>query len=161
MGIFTSAGTVLSIGGSTPPATFDAAGYSALTWVVCGKLENGGALGDESAEVTFDDLAERRTLKLKGQDNAGNMELVLGLDDADAGQDDLLDAQADKSTADYYFRVQFANKRNATGTGAIRYFGAKVFSVRETIDTANNVTKLNVMLGINTAIVRVKSTAGA
>jgi hypothetical protein len=156
MGIFTSAGTkVYMTSTTTNPATFDAAGYGALTFTEIKNVESVGAFGDESAEVTFDDLGEKRTKKLKGQRNSGNMALVCGLDDADAGQDLLRTAEADNTTGNFHFKVVYPNKLTSGGDGAIRFFSGKVMSQREVIDTANNVAKLEATVGINTAIVLV------
>lgn len=160
MGIFTASRSKLYLTTTTtPPGSYDAAGYGALTWVEVGSIESLGDFGDEASEVTFDDLADGRTKKLKGQRNAGTMQMTLGLDDTDAGQDALDDAEADDSTGDYNFKVEFPNKQAAPGSNALRYFSGKVMSVREGVGTANNVVKKNVNIGINTAIVKVASTA--
>ena len=159
--IFTTSKTKISMTTTTaPPATFDAVGYAALSYVDLGCLSNIGAFGDASNEVTFDCISEGRTKKLKGQRNAGNMELVIGLDDTTAGFDAVVAAEADDSTGDYFFKVEFPNKQNATGTNAIRYFGGKVMTAVETLGAADDVATLNVTVGLNTPIVRVDSTAG-
>lgn len=159
MGIFTASKTKISMTTvTTDPATFDATGYAALSYTQIGSIENLGAFGDEASEVTFDDLADGRTKKLKGQRNAGTMQLVLGLDDDDTGQGLLDTAEADDSVANYHFKVEFPNKLSSGGTNALRYFSAKVMSVREEVNTANNVVKKNVSLGINTKIVKVAAT---
>lgn len=160
MGIFTTSGATIAItANTTAPGTFDATGYAALSYTAISKVESLGQFGDESQLVTFDDIADGRTKKLKGQRNAGDLQLVLGIDDTDGGQSALRTAEADDSTGDYYFKVTLPNKQASAGADAIRYFGGKVMSVREQPDGANNVAKLLVTIGINTAIVRVASTA--
>ena len=157
MGIATTSGTKVSISTtSTAPATFDASGYAALTFSEIGSIESVSGFGDESSEVTFDELGDGRTKKLKGQKNAGNMELMMGLDDEDAGQGYLYTAEADATTSDWHFKVEVPNSLGTAN--AIRYFSGKVMSVRETYDTANNVIKLNTTVGINTAVVKVDAT---
>jgi hypothetical protein len=157
MGIATTSGTKVSISTtSTAPSTYDASGYAALTFSEIGSVESVSGFGDESSEVTFDELGDGRTKKLKGQKNAGNMELMMGLDDEDAGQGYLYTAEADATTNDWHFKVEVPNSLGTAN--AVRYFSGKVMSVRETYDTANNVIKLNTTVGINTAIVRVDAT---
>ncbi len=159
--IFATSGTVVSMTSTTtPPATYDAAGYAALTYVDLGCLSNIGEFGDESALVTFDCISEGRTKKIKGQKNAGQMALTVALDDTTSGFDAIQDAEADDSTGDYHFKVVFPNEQNATGTGAIRYFSGKVMSAREVLGGANDVATVNVVVEINTKIVKVNSTAG-
>jgi hypothetical protein len=156
MGIFTSAGTKVYITATTTnPATFDATGYGALTFTEIKGIESVGSFGDESAEVTFDDLGEKRTKKFKGQRNAGNMAIVCGLDDADAGQDLLRTAEADNTTGNFHFKVVYPNQITSGGDGAIRYFSGKVMTQREVIDAANNIAKLEATVGINTAVISV------
>jgi len=160
MGIFTASKTKLYMTATTVvPATLDVAGYDALVWVPIGSIENLGAFGDAASVVTFDDLADGRTKKLKGQRDAGNMELVLGLDDADAGQALLDTAYSDDSVGDYNFKVEFPNKLAINGQNALRYFRGKVFTVRETVETANNVVRKNVTVGISSPIVKKAATA--
>ena len=157
MGIATTAGTKVSISTtSTAPATYDSTGYAALTYSEIGSIESISGFGDESTEVTFDELGDGRTKKLKGQRNSGNMELMMGLDDEDAGQGYVRTAEANNTTNDWHFKVEVPNSLGVAN--AIRYFSGKVMSVRETYDTANNVIKLNTTVGINTPIVVVDAT---
>lgn len=153
-GIFATAGASLSIGGVLAAKTTDfvALDFVSQSWVSVSWLESIGQFGDEAAEVTFDALDTGRTLKLKGQRNAGNMEVVCGVDYEDDGQYNLRAAEA--TDFDWAFRVQFDDAPSG-GTPSTRYFIAKVMSAREQLDTANNVVKLMVTLGINSNIVRV------
>lgn len=159
--IFATSGATFSISTtSTAPGTYDASGYGALTYAACEPLENLGSFGDASNEVTFDDIANGRTLKIKGQRNAGNMELVFAYDDTDAGQGYLKTAEEDDSTADWHFKVTLPNKQNDAGADAIIYFSGKVMTQVIAAETADNVTRRNVTIGINTGLVVVNSTAG-
>ena len=160
MGLFTTSGLTISITTTTTdPATFNAVGYAALSYTEISGLENAGGFGDESNEVTADDIGLGRTIKLKGQRNAGNMDLVFLLNDADAGQTLLRAAEADDSTGNFHFKVTLPNKLASPGADAIRYFSAKVMTAKENFDTADTVAKLNATIGINTAIVSVAATA--
>ncbi|MFI3904323.1 hypothetical protein [Ochrobactrum sp. S1502_03] len=156
MPIVTTSGTKLFIGGvlDAKPDDFVAADFTPQTFVRVNNLEGLGTIGDTSTEVTFDDIGKGRTQKLKGTRNAGNQEIVLGIDYADAGQ--LAIIAAEKTIHDYAFKLEF-NDAPAGGTPSQRLFIAKVMSAAEALDTANNVMKLNVTLGINSNIVRVSA----
>lgn len=153
-GIFATAGATIAIGNplAAKSADFVEADFDGQSWVNIGWAESIGAFGDEASEITFDAIAEGRTQKLKGTRNAGNLELVCGLDSEDDGQAALRAAEAENF--DYAIRVTF-NDAPAGGTPSIRYFIAKVMSAREQLDSANNVVKLNATLGINSNIVRI------
>jgi hypothetical protein len=154
-GIFATAGSKIFIGQSKPSQSADFVvadfgdSWTEILWV-----ESIGAFGDESTEITFDAIGEGRTQKLKGTRNAGNIELVMGIDYEDAGQAAVRAAEATPNN--YGFRIQF-NDAPVGGTPSQRYFIAKVMSVRETLDGANNVIKLNSALGINSNIVSVNA----
>lgn len=158
MPIVATAGTKLFIGTVLDPKADDfvAADFTAQTFVRVNNLEGLGTLGDTSTEITFDDIGKGRTQKLKGTRNAGNQELVIGIDYADAGQIAIL--AAEKAIHDYAFKLEF-NDAPAGGTPSQRLFIAKVMSAAEALDTANNVMKLNVTLGINSNIVHVVAEA--
>lgn len=156
--IFATAGAKVYIGGvlASQSADFVAGDFSGQSWVEIGWLENIGAFGDESSEVTFEAIGENRVQKLKGTRNAGNMELVCGIDYEDAGQAALRAAEA--SPNNYAFRVEFNDAPDA-GTPSYRYFVARVMTAREQLDGANNVMRLNATLGINSNIVRVAASS--
>lgn len=153
-GIFATAGSRVYIGQvmTAQSADFVSSDFDGNSWIEIGWLENIGQFGDESAEITFDAINQARTQKLKGTRNAGNMELVMGIDTADLGQIALRAAEA--TPYDYGFKVEF-NDESTGGTPSVRYFIAKVMTAREQLDTANNVVKMAATLGINSNIVRV------
>jgi hypothetical protein len=157
--IFTTSGSTVSISNtSAPPATFNAAGYAALTYSAINLTEDIGSFGDTSNEVTFDDIANGRTIKIKGQRNAGNMELVVAYDDTSASQALLKAAEEDDSTADWHFKVVFDNKLSAGGTNGIAYFSGKVMSNMIAAASADNVVRRNVTIAINTKLIIVAAT---
>lgn len=154
MPIFAVSGLKLEIGGvlAAKNADFVEADFDAQTWTEAAPVESAGTFGDTSESITFDAIGQQRRMKLKGTRDAGTAEYVLGIDYADDGQIAIL--AAEKTPHDYAFRVTF-NDAPAGGTPSQRMFVAKVMSVAEAFDTANNVMKLNVSLGINSNIVRV------
>jgi len=135
---------------TTEPA--NAAAYQALTFVDIGEVESLGAFGDTSNEVTFTAIDDARVKKIKGARNAGNLELVCGIDYEDTGQAALITAEG--TIHDYAFCITI-NDAPSGGTPSERYFLAKVMSASEQLDSADNVMKLNATLGINTAVTRV------
>lgn len=130
--------------------------FDSHSWVEISWLESIGAFGDESSEITFDAIGEGRTQKIKGVRNAGNMELVCGIDWEDAGQNTLRGAQTE--IFDYAFKVQF-NDAPSGGTPSLRYFIGKIMTAREELGVANNVMKLNATIGINSNVVNVSAAA--
>jgi hypothetical protein len=155
-GIFATAGSKISIGQSMSAQSDDfvLADFSGNSWVEISWVENMGSFGDKSAEITFDAIGETRTQKLKGTRNAGSMDLVIGIDWEDVGQIALRAAEATPN--DYAFKVEF-NDAPLGGTPSYRYFIAKIMSVEEKLDSANNVVKLSANLGVNSNIVRVSA----
>lgn len=156
-GIFATAGASFYVGGTLVPKSTDfvAGDFSTQSWVNVSWLESIGAFGDENASITFNAIGEGRTQKLKGTKNAGDMNVVCGIDYQDSGQALLRAGQ--EANANYAFRVLF-NDMPVGGTApSTRYFIGLIMSAREVLDTANNVMKLNAIIGINSNIVRVNA----
>lgn len=160
--LFSGVGTQVGMTATTTaPTTFDAAGYAALTYVDMGCLESLGSYGGTATITEFTCLNDGIVQKIKGSRNNGDLEITLALDDSGAVWDNLKAAYEDISSGNYYFKIVYGNKPNATGTGATRYFGAKVSSITENVSGADDVVTVTVTLAITTSIVKVDSTAGA
>lgn len=156
-GIFATAGSKVYIGQPMAAQLVDfvEADFQQNSFVEIGWLESIGKFGDTAAEITFDAINQARTQKLKGTRNAGNMEMVAGVDTSDVGQAGV--RAAETMPYDYAFKVQF-NDAPLGGTPSVRYFIGKVMSAAEQLDTANNVVKLNGTVSINSNIVQVAPT---
>lgn len=154
MTIYATAGAKLYIGAALASKSTDfvVADFTPQTWVEIGEIEALGSLGDTSAEVTFDSISAQRTRRLKGTRNAGNMEVVCGIDYADPGQIAVI--AAEKTPNDYAFKLAL-NDAPPLGTPSQRLFVAKVASAAEAFDQANSVMKLNVGLWVNSNVVKV------
>ena len=154
MTVYTSAGMKVFIGSTKAQKITDFVfgDFNAEVWTEIREVEGAGQAGDTSEAVTFTALSDSRTRSLKGPRSAGTMELVCGIDAADAGQ--LAAIAAEKTPHDYAFKLVF-NDAPPGGTPSERYFIAKVMSQTEQFDQANSVMKLNISLGINSNIVRV------
>lgn len=156
MPLFATAGAKLFIGGilAMKSTDFVAADFTGETWVEVKQLESLGSLGDASNEIAQDIIGEKRTKRLKGTRVAPPMEVIAGIDYADAGQIAL--HAAEKTKFDYAFKVTFDDAPSG-GTPSERLFIAKVGGAVEAYDTANQVMKLNASLWVNSNVVRVNA----
>lgn len=140
MAVRTSAGTTIKLSAGTP-ATFNAAGYAALTWTTIGEVTDLGEFGREFNLVTHNPLGSRGTVKKKGSFNEGSITLQLGLDTDDAGQ--ILAKTAHLSDNDYSFEI-------ATQNGDKYYFQAQVMSFKVGVGGVDQITGATIMLEITT-----------
>lgn len=140
MAVRTSAGTTIKLSAGIP-ATFNAAGYAALTWTAIGEVTDLGEFGREFNLVTHNPLGSRGTVKKKGSFNEGSITLQLGLDTDDAGQ--ILAKTAHLSDNDYSFEI-------ATQNGDKYYFQAQVMSFKVGVGGVDQITAATIMLEITT-----------
>lgn len=130
MAVHSSAGSTVAICAAAP-ATYNEAGYDALTWQVIGEVTDIGDLGREYNVINHNPVATRATVKLKGSYNEGQIQLQFGLDSDDAGQALLQDAS--ESDDNYSFRIVLQD-------GTILYFSAQVTSFKTTIGGVDAIT---------------------
>lgn len=148
MAVRSSAGTTIKIS-AAKPATFNSAGYAALTWSAIGEVTDLGEFGREYNLITHNPLGTRGTTKLKGSFNEGSITMQLGLDTDDAGQ--ILCKAALLSDNDYSFEIQTQN-------GDKYYFQSQVMSFKVGAGSVDQVTAATIMLeitsgGTNTGII--------
>src|SRR3990172_3430487 len=136
----TVAGTSISIS-AAQPATFDGAGYAALSWTAIAEITDGGDHGREYAEVTHTPIASRGVQKFKGSFNEGTKTLQLALDGDDAGQ--VIAKAALVSDNDYSFRVTYQG-------GDKDYFQAKVMSFKKAASSVDSIRSASMSLSITT-----------
>lgn len=146
MGIQTGANVAVSIGSTG--ITHTQLAYEADTFQVIGGIESIGEYGDQAAEVTFTGLTDARVQKLKGSRNAGTLNIQMAFLGTDAGQADLITAEADNTSANYAFKVEYPD-------GEVRYFAGQVASVVESVGGADSVLMLTCEVRINTSIIKV------
>ena len=111
-------GGFLSVSAATP-ATFNAAGYVALTFTDVGEASEVPEFGAAHAVVTFTSLKTGIDNKFHGALNYGSVTVPLGYDSADAGQIILLAALASKNEISF---------RETRSDGTVRYIMGKVMS---------------------------------
>ncbi len=144
-GAFTSAGTTISLTDSEP-TTYDSAGFDGLTFTEVGEVSDLGEFGREYAEVTFNPLGDRRTVKRKGSYNDGNISMSVARVPSDAGQT-LLQAALDSDDS-YYFEVVLQD-------GTTLYFAAQVMSYTTNVGGVDQITSASVTIGITNDIIEV------
>lgn len=141
MAVRTSAGTTISVSAATP-ATFDVAGYEALSFTDIGEVTDLGEFGREYALVTHNPVGSRGTVKKKGSFNEGSMAMSVGLDTDDAGQ--ILLKAASSSDSDYSFKVVTQN----TDT---YYFQAQVMTFKVGVGSVDNITTAAITLELTSS----------
>ncbi|MCY1555101.1 hypothetical protein D9M68_917320 [compost metagenome] len=123
-----------------------------------GEIEDIGEFGDTFSNVNFTALSSGRVRKYKGTADAGDLTLVVGLDNGDAGQQKVKQAHADRSRGNYNIRVTL-NDGDAAANPAVLpttfYFDVKVMNNTVAAGTADNVVRRNITLGINTDILEI------
>lgn len=141
MTVRTSAGTTIKVSASAP-ATFNAAGYGALTFTTVGEVTDLGEFGREFTLVTHNPVGSRGTQKFKGSFNEGTINLSLGLDTDDAGQ--ILMKTASLDDAAYSFEV-------TTQNGDSYFFQAMVMSFKVNVGSVDSITTATCTLELTTS----------
>lgn len=126
-----SVGTVLSVSAALP-ATYNDAGFSALTWTDVGEVTALGEFGGEAQISSHTPMATGTINKLKGSLDFGRMSIALGKDISDAGQI-ILDAGFDgiNEYLSHSFRVVDSQET--------LYFTAVIGSFQMVYNDANSV----------------------
>lgn len=140
MTVRSSAGTTLSLSAGIP-ATFNTAGYTALTWTAVGEVTDLGEFGREFNLITHNPLGSRGTVKLKGSFNEGSISVSLALDTDDAGQ--ILAKAAALSDNDYSVKI-------TTQNGDDYYMQVKVMSFKVQVGSVDSVTSATMTMEITT-----------
>ena len=148
MSKMTSTGTKLAVVAGLP-ATLDAVGYAALTYVDVGEVVDLPEYGPNIQVVESNPLATGITEKYAGFVNYGSLAIGLELDVADAGQIILEAALPDAGTEKpHSLRITYND-------GTIEYFHGGVFSYTRAPGSANSMVGSTANVEINSKIVRV------
>lgn len=142
-GAFTSAGTTIAIGDSSP-ASYDLTGFEAVAYTDIGEVSDLGEFGREYNEVTFNPLGDRRTVKRKGSYNDGSVSMTVARVPGDAGQTALTAALDSNDSVP--FRVVLQDGTNL-------YFEAQVMSYTTNVGSVDQITTASVTLGITNDII--------
>jgi len=141
-GVFTSAGSTIGI--ADAPATYDAAGFGALTFKEIGEVTDLGEFGREYALVTHNPLGDRRTVKRKGSYNDGTISLQLARVPSDEGQSAIIAAR--DSDDSYAFEVTLQD-------GTVFWFTGQVMSYTTNVGSADQITGASATIEIDNDII--------
>jgi len=142
---FSSAGSTISISAGVP-ATYDAAGFGALSYTLIKEVTDIGAAGPVTAMVTHTPTNDPFTYKIKTIVDSGSLSLKGARVTADPGQTLLINAQV--SYNPYSIKIVLQNS-------TILYFQALVLSYVTTVGTAGVITSFDSNVAISGAIVTV------
>ena len=133
---FTSAGTTLAIGAA--PATYDAAGFAAVTFTAISEITEIGAFGKKFNVVNHMPIGDRRVVKRKGSYNNGTLSLKMARSrTSDAGQTAL--RAASESDLSYSFKMTLPNSVVVYFTGQVVDFSTNVGSVDQILGLESTV----------------------
>ncbi len=152
----TAAGCRFSIG--TKSGADDQTAYEADTYVEVGEIEDLGEFGDTFSNVNFTALSDGRVRKYKGTADAGDIALVVGLDNGDAGQEAVKTAHQDRSKGDYNIKITLNDGDPAAATPikpTTFYMRGKVMKNTVAAGSADNVVKRNISVAINSDILEI------
>ena len=142
---FTSAGSKLYTS-SVLPATYDAAGFGALTWTEVKEITDLGEFGATYTLVTHNPLGSRITVKRKGSLNNGTLELKMARVVTDAGQAKLVTASGVDNS--YSFKVVLQD-------GTIDYFTGQVMSYKTNVGSVDQITSAACSIEIDSSVTEV------
>jgi hypothetical protein len=147
----TSTGITLGVIAETP-ATFDDAGFSALTYQDVGEVIDIPEFGPNIQVVESNPLATGITEKRPGFANYGSVSIGLEYDPEDAGQQ-ILEAAVDPGGEfiEHSFKLSYSD-------GTVEYFVGGVFSYTRAPGSANSMVGSTAQVEINSKIVRVLPT---
>lgn len=107
----TNAGAKLYVCAAAQPTVLDATAFAALTWVLVGGVGNFGETGTSTNILTYDTWDTGFVQKAKGTSNAGDPEIEVSRDPADAGQDILRTIA--ETNLNYAFKIERTDKPNS------------------------------------------------
>lgn len=154
--LIASKGTKVYIGNALP-ATYDVAGYDALTWTEVGMIESVGDFGPESSVGSFTPIGTGVACKYMGTTDNGEVTLTIAKTSTDTGLQTLIAAQgATNSTA---MKVELSEVGTTTAGHTTpakhtRYmFPGLVKSAKVTVGSGDDIVKINTSLVINGSII--------
>lgn len=144
--VLLSVGTSLFVSAASP-ATYDTAGFAALSYTEVGEVESLGEFGGSAQITPFTPLATGIVKKRKGSINYGTASASIGRLASDAGQAILKDGfdGANKYVV-HSFKV-------VNSDGAIAYFTGMISSFVTVTNDANNVTKVNCNIELDNKVI--------
>ena len=134
--------------------------FGNLTWVEIGRVIGEPGFGFETNMVDLPYITNSVQKKAKGFSTATTGELTVGVDHADLGQIELLEAGAPDYTFGRGFKLESNDKLSATGTNTIRYSYGKVAGPNLNSGEGEERDIDTYSIGLEQAPIIVKATAG-
>ncbi|MGJ5032356.1 hypothetical protein ACQR1I_36345 [Bradyrhizobium sp. HKCCYLS2038] len=132
---------------------FVASDFNSVTWVEVTGWTQAGAIGDTAALITTQIISLSRDKKQKGTSNAGSMQNVFAMNQADPGQLAMIAAAAPTNKNTYPFRIEGNDSLGVSNSK--RYFVGLVMTAEESNGAANTIRNLACTVEVNSNIVRV------
>lgn len=145
--VFASVGTKISVA-IAAPATFDEAGFDALTYSLVGEASEVPAFGAEAALATHVPLALGYTVKRRGSVNYGSVTIPMALSALDAGQAIMKTAGLAAPGANSLLSVEVE-----LPNGDKLWFQAETMSFKTNVGNADAIAMAEVTLEISSAVV--------
>lgn len=142
---FSSAGSKLFMAAGQP-ATEDAAGYNALTWVEVKEVTDIGMIGPEAATINHNPVGENVTYKLVGSINNGALDVKGARAPSDPGQALLIAAQKLANVNRYSVQVRLADNTKI-------FSGVLVTSYKTSVGGQSQITGFESKMEISGGIV--------
>jgi hypothetical protein len=142
---FSSVGSTLSISAGVP-ATFDAAGFGALSYTVIKELTDIGMIGGDTSIINHNPVNENTTYKLKGSRDPGQLAIKGAYAPTDPGQ--ILVKAADASNAFYALKMVLQN-------GTIFYTQALITGFKVGVGGQSQITGMEVNAALSGSLVTV------
>ena len=143
MTAITTAGATIEVSAGVP-ATYNFAGFDALTYTPIGEITDAGEFGRVYNLVTHNPIGDRKTVKKKGAYNDGQMTLQLARDPGDAGQTLLLSAL--NSDNNYAFKVTLQDASEL-------FFQAVVMSYTTNLGSVDQIVGSTVQVELTDAVI--------
>ncbi len=154
MSVQAATGTKIYVG--TTAAATSLTSFKADTYTQISQVQNFGAFGDESEIIKFTSLSDSRVHKVAGPRDAGDVELTIGYDLGDAGQDELIAAFEANAGSPFNFECEL-NDALTTGlgphSGTSFFWKGVVISKRIETGSSTDVVKLIVKVAITSPVV--------
>jgi hypothetical protein len=127
--------------------------FEAETWTEIKEVEDLGEFGVEGSEQKFLSLADGYVRKLKGSLDAGTLDVIVGRDPADPGQNQA--RAAAESWFKFPFKVILNDRPTPTGEDTVYYFRAVVTSAKSKYGTADDIVRTTIKLSIDGHILEI------
>ena len=142
----TSAGSTLSIATGSP-TTYDAAGFTSLSYVTVGEVVDIGEITNREYSVVNHAPVGGRIVKVfKGSYKMGSLQIKMGRDNTNAGQTALRAALL--SDADYSFKVTLQDLSKI-------HFVGKITSLKTAVGSADQITGLNCTIELSGDVIEI------